>query len=213
MRTLSVVLIFLMIITSDRIFAQQDTINEGTSFSIGPYQIENFQFIIKTDILLPVISRIENRTMSAFTAEFCFNQRHSIQFTGLFNAYSFKGKSDYSRQFIAEYKFFINQKKKYAGFYLGPYFKWAKYSITEEMKGDFPPYYTYLQYDQQSIGEGLISGYQFYIKKHFTIDLLLCFGVRHMISTKIIKAIDIGLENKKKTISETRFALNIGYKF
>jgi len=86
-------------------FGQTDTANKGRSFSFDHYHIENIQFIIKTDILLPIISAINKRTTSTFTGEFCFNQRHSIQVTGLHSAYSITGRKDFSLQIISEYKF------------------------------------------------------------------------------------------------------------
>jgi len=81
------------------------------------------------------------------------------------------------------------------------------------VNGDYPPYYSYLEYNQIIMGGGLICGYQNYIKKHLVIDFLVGLGAQHITNTNIVKAVNIGLDNQKQVIPDMRLALNIGYRF
>lgn len=116
-------------------------------------------------------------------------------------------------QGISDYKFFLDKNKSYSGFYTGAYIKTTNYSYKSEMKSDFSPYFTHLEYTQTRIGGGIICGYQNYIQRHFVIDVLIGYGALYNIDTNIIKSINIKLDNQPKTINDIRLALNLGYKF
>ncbi len=62
-------------------------------------------------------------------------------------------------------------------------------------------------------GEGLILGYQNYIKKRIVIDFIVGLGNNQVISTKVIRAENIDLDLPKGSSLDGILALNIGYRF
>jgi hypothetical protein len=213
MKKLKALLLIFMTGNCSIIYGQQDTTNNTKNFIYKDFKIEKIQFLIKTDILSIIISAIEGKTAASFTGEICFNHRHSIQFTGLNKAYSTISRKDFTVEIIPEYKFFIEKRKSYSGFYAGAYLKTTNYSYENELNIDVPQNYTYLEYNMTRMGGGVICGYQIYIKKHLVIDLLAGYGALYSTDINIIKMVNIKMDNQPKTINDFRLSLNLGYKF
>jgi hypothetical protein len=191
------------------IYGQQDTSKKSRNFIYKNLKIENIQFVIKTDLLGPVISLIDKRRMNTLTGEICFNNKHSIQLTGLYNNYQSRFESEFILDIIPEYKFFLERKKSYTGFYTGAYLKLRnstfEYVITY-YKSTY--YYDYNKYNQTSFGGGIICcGYQNHIRKNIVFDFLFGIGGQY-----IVKVNNSFIENHKIS-RDIRFALNLGYKF
>ena len=169
------------------------------------------KFIIKTNILPPIISAFKKQLTYTYSFEICINKRLSVQTTGLFTSYHKQQRHESSDEIIADLKYFFDENKAYSGIYMGTYWKAINYHYSN--KEFYPQYITYLNFEQQSIGGGLILGYQNNIKKHIVFDLLIGFGGRHITNTNIIDAVNINLSNQKQTVFDSRFGLFIGYKF
>jgi hypothetical protein len=193
---LTIPFIFLLNTT---IFAQ-DTLNNRS------------KFIIKADILSPILSISKDLKMGSLTAELGFKKCHSIQVMGSYKVDTHLGPSEKTLQIIPMYKFFLFKKKFCDGLYSGVN---ANYT-----QGNFPSdkiiHNTNVWYRHNSLGGGLIIGYQTYIKKHLVVDALIAAGMEELINAKEIVG-NVKFDDKITNAQNPNFylilALNIGYKF
>jgi len=181
----------------------------------------NSAFVLKTDILSPIIFNISDYILPNFsiTCEKFIKKRHSIQLTGLYAW--FDKKSGYKGQtkgqifeIIPDYKFYLSRKKMQKGFYIGAYAKYIRNHTIDEEQGPYP--YSpmmYLEYIEHETAFGGLTGYQFYIKKRLVIDFLLGFGRAQLYKVDIIKKEHIQFSDDYSGYLDAQFAINIGYKF
>ena len=164
-------------------------------------------FTVKTDIFFPIASISSNGIAGSLTLEKGFKRRHSFQLTGLyFNQQddSIKYLKDISVFIMEEYKFFWRKKKSFTGFYSGLNVAQIMYKING-IDNSLSPLF-YVDYRGYCLGGGLLIGYQNYIRKKFTIDVLLGFGWSYLIMEQS------GYFNPP-SIPYVRTAINLGYRF
>ena len=170
--------------------------------------------IVKADVLLGVVDgeryNYYNIHSFACTAEKLFCKRHSIQLT-INDYWSNTSSSKISiLSLIPEYKFFVTKKNPYTNYYIGAYVRYTNYysnylpDITKEGK----------------IGGGISNGIQFYFAKVITLDVLVGVGIIN--KTPIYQSpkpsynshggLSLGAR-EPSTITDLRFAINIGYRF
>ncbi|MHB8261632.1 MAG: DUF3575 domain-containing protein [Bacteroidia bacterium] len=182
--------------------------------------------IIKTAIFQPTFNGMDyypiTITFHAFavTVEKFFKKQHSIQVTfieGWRNIIF--SPMDYSRSntwaLIPEYKFFVSKKKAQTGYYIGAY-GYFNFLNNERVDGAYQGIYKAL-----NIGGGISNGLQFYLFKRITINVLLEIGV---LRTKPAFYNDVEINPipvcgcvREPALPafelNSRFAINIGYKF
>lgn len=198
MKTLQIIFLISTILLTPNIIAQ-DTLGKKTAI------------IIKADIAMPIIGLATNFTAGSLTLELGIKRRHSIQLTGLITSIVSNEFQHKTIQIIPAYKYFLSKKKAYTGFYSGLYLKGLQYTSITDHRHFSESYY--LEYKQNTLGGGLIFGYQNYIMKRLVVDILLGFGARQVINTTIIKSENIYLDGIKSTYSDGILAVNVGYKF
>ena len=148
-----------MVLYSNLIYSQQDSLNKKAAF------------ILKADILLPLFAFPDDKyyNIKSLTTEICFAGRHSIQLTALF----YKDLPEQKMyQIIPEYKYFLNKKKQYYGYYCGAFFNYVNWTFYP--RKDYPNT-TEIEIDD-IIGGGVIAGYQRYFFKRLTLDFLIGIG-------------------------------------
>lgn len=198
MKTLQFIFLISTILLTSNIVAQ-DTLGKKTAV------------IIKTDIAMPIIGLATNFKAGSLTLELGIKRRHSIQLTGLITNMVSTEFQHKTIQIIPAYKYFLSKKKAYKGFYSGLYLKGSQYTSIADHRHFSER--SYLEYKQNTLGGGLIFGYQNYILKRFVVDILLGFGARQAINTIIIKSENIYLGDIKSTYADGIIAVNFGYKF
>lgn len=197
----------------------------GTSFSQSADSPTGKSFIIKTDVLVPIVELTipTKATIIPLTFERYMHDGQSLQLTVCYiykNTYvdDFQlhygtfGKSR-SFQITPEYKYFPGKKKNGSGFFFGTYVKYTFFHENSETYGDWAPYYHYVNYLQNSIAIGPNVGFQSYLWKHLVIELLFGAGYNLVINTQIIEEIDIVRDPGKSDGVDCRAAIHIGYKF
>lgn len=196
------IILVLLVLSQHSFYAQKDSIPTS------------HLFVIKTDVLVPVIASTINRIGFGLSAEYGFLKRNSFQLSNVYVSLNSTQDKEKTNQAILDYKFYITHKKQYTGFYSGVYLKYIDYHTIHQAVN---PYYNnqniYLELSHNKIGGGLIFGYQNYLLKHIVIDFLLGLGVRNNFKTTIIKQENIGYSDNKATVLDARLSLNIGYKF
>lgn len=212
MNTLRILLLILCTTNCNYVTAQKDSTTTKPNIVRNFIKKNDIQLILKADILYSII-RPRKYTVAL---EGCFKKRHSIQGTASLCNYTKTdntiNKSYFSLQSTLEYKFFLFNKKQYTGFYTGPYLLVGSDTHINESQKEVTPY-SYIEYNQASIGGGATIGYQNYIIKRIVIDLTVGYGVRQIVDTQVIKIINTELGNQKLTFPNYKFGLNIGYKF
>ena len=196
------IVLLLFLLNQNSFYAQKDSIHTS------------HLFVIKTDVLVPVIASSIHRIGFGLSAEYGFLKRHSFQLSNVYVSLNNTKDKEKTNQALLDYKFYITHKKQYTGFYSGAYLKYIDYHTIHQY---VDPYYNnqniYLELSHNSIGGGLVFGYQNYLLKHIVIDFLIGLGVRNNFKTTIIKQENIGYSENKATILDARVSLNIGYKF
>lgn len=195
-----IIFIFLIstILLTSKIFAQ-DTLSKKNIV------------IIKTDIAMPVIGLATNFKAGSLTLELGLKHRHSIQLTGLITSMVSTEFQHKTIQIIPAYKYFLSKKRACTGIYSGLYLKGSQYTSINDHRHFSENYY--LEYKQNTLGGGLLLGYQNYIMKRMVVDFLVGFGARQAVNTTIIKSENISLGDIKNTYADGIIAMNIGYKF
>ena len=201
-----IIFIVFLILLFTSAFGQQDTSNKKTFFAI------------KTDLAFlsayafPVI--YDRGYMGVLTVEQGFSYKHSFQLTAWFLKYTDSQPREIWR-FIPEYKFFLSKKGNFKGFYTGIYLKYVNQvnfypylSAHDDRTKD--KYHTY--------GAGATFGFQTYIKKHLTFDILLGFGGRYITNSVESPAGSnvFGINSRAMYPLfklDGRFSINLGYKF
>ncbi len=195
--------ILLLFFTS--VFGQRDTTKRNSLFAI------------KTNPVLLAFNAFSVEYIGSITVEKGFSGRHSFQITGTIDkSRRFKSTSWF---LTPEYKFFLNRKKNFDGFYAGVY---ARYQHRTDL--DLYSYgsdgSTYITKNYRNYGWGIISGFQTYIKKRLIIDFLL--GAGGMIYTRRVSvpsnytgsgAMDTADSGYPSIHPSGRILINIGYKF
>lgn len=170
------------------------------------------KFIIKADILLPIINIGKDFKIGSLTAELGFKKRHSLQVTALYSVDDYINPYQKTFQILPMYKFFLFKKKFCDGFYTGVN---ANY-VQDNLPSDIIIHNTNVRYRYNSLGGGVILGYQTYIKKRLVIDALVAAGMKELINAKEIIG-NVKFDDKITFAQNPNFylilALNIGYKF
>ncbi len=201
MKTISFIILFFLLLKNFS-FAQKDSINTEKNF------------IVKTDIFLPVFLFFNGMYEGSLAIEKGFRQRHSVQLSAFLEKTISGQPSDIDYEYTltqinADYKFFLSRKKSYTGFYAGTFADELLSNQTYVNGGNIH----YLQY---YFGGGAIIGYQNYIKKKFVIDILIGLGANYLHKTKIFSESDMQMESWIDYTSMQpigRLAINIGYRF
>jgi hypothetical protein len=195
--------ILVLIFTST--YGQKDTLNKKDIL------------IIKTDLINLSLNAFGVVNLGSITIEKGFLNRHSFQLTAGYLKYiNFKSKS---WTLLPEYKFYINKKNNFKGFYTGLYLKY-----TNEVSLDLYSWGSggdkYITKKYQNYGSGLTIGYQTYFKKHLTLDFLLGFGGLYKTRQINIPADyylgspSYNIDNKYPAIfPDARASIFLGYKF
>lgn len=199
---LKVILVF--IFTSS--YGQKDTLNKKCLL------------IVKADILSLATNAFGVVNLGSLTIEKGFLNRHSFQLTAGYSKY-INSKSK-SWTLLPEYKFFIDKKKDFKGFYTGVYLRYNNaVSLDLYSSGSFVDN-KYITKKYQSYGGGLTFGYQTYIKKHLTLDFLLGVGGRYVTrqidvpAHYYISSTSYTIDNNFPAIfPDVRAAIFLGYKF
>jgi len=204
-----------------KLFSQNDTLQKSNS-----------AFVLKTDILLPVMGLFNigdflepNKLNFSITSEINFKKRNSLQLTVL-NVWPKVKHVGYwpsanteiftvnVLEIIPEYKFYLSRKKMQKGFYIGAYAKYIRSHTIREEHGPYP--YSpmmHLEYIEHETAFGGLAGYQFYIKKKLVIDFLLGLGRAQLFKVDIIKKEYTQFSDDYSGYLDAQFAINIGYKF
>ena len=192
-------------------------------FSQKKDSIELNNFILKTDIFLPALFAFSDIHEGSLTFEKGFKNRHSIQLTGMATFLNRdESEPPYTTQTwkydlyetSLDYKFYLFQRKKYTGFYIGVFAKELIIHETSSIKyaigGDY-----YFEYRQYVGGLGPLIGYQNYFKKRWVIDFLL--GVGELFPQKVNVIKNVGFSGYQYEFSPKdltgRIGLNVGYRF
>jgi len=171
--------------------------------------------VIKTDVLMPTIGILNKPPyMLSLTAEKLFNNKHSIQITGIYAWVNKESRKYTTTQVIPEYKFYLLSKSQYNKFYTGIYLKITKYHDTHITNNHIGPlsWDNKTRYIDYTCGFGGIIGYQIYYKKRIALDFLVGIGGRKYIKRNIIEG-TIENPDYKKIDLDGRLAINMGYKF
>jgi len=169
-------------------------------------------FIIKTDIGQPIISHYfyQYQKVGSLTLEVCLKRRHSVQVIGYGSEIKFSEYRHNSFQIIPVYKYFLSKKNPYTGFYTGAYIKGDRLNeIINRGSG-----IGYLEYNEYSLGGGLVIGYQNYIMKRIVVDVIFGCGVRQDLKIEVIRTDNMSLNQSgmKQPLLDGILALNVGYK-
>ncbi len=198
MRTIKFFLLKIIILYSFILNAQDKTYNQKLGL------------VVKTDILStafsPSIWGIQSYSLSV---EKFINKRWSLQLSGYYGFYDKKylGESSHCRVFhiIPEYRFYLNKNDKHKGIYCGTYLEWWDLHIYDFGDGN--------EYKTNMKAVGVLSGYQFYFLKHFTIDFLTGIGAGMEYGRERSLDRPDGWDIPAKIGLSGRVALSIGYIF
>lgn len=186
-------------------FGQSDTATKKTFFAI------------KTDLVALSANAFNVVNFGSLTMERGFLNRHSFQVTTAYLKYIHLKSRSWS--IIPEYKFFMNKKKDFKGFYTGGYLEYENttslHTYSSGSAGD-----KYITYKYHDVGVGLNFGYQTYLKKRLVLDFLV--GIAGMnASRQVYFPADYYKEmgsypvdnNYPITYLKERASINLGYKF
>ena len=189
----------------------------------------NTNLIIKTDILLPIITASKYHTAEfSFTVERPFNKRHSFQLTiasfgnnkGNYTSQSIVVKTvdqytNHSMAIIPEYKFFVSKKRNYTGYYLGASIAyilnaqknaWSEYipaGVSYNNTLGPATLYSHNQENANGLAVGIINGFQYDVSEHLVLDFIAGGGIGW----------DMDTQGFNSSQFVWRLALNVGYKF
>lgn len=200
-----VILCVVLILFFTRTLGQSDTATKKTFFAI------------KTDLVALSLNAFNVANLGSLTMERGFLNRHSFQVTTGYVKYIHLKSRSWS--IIPEYKFFMNKKKDFKGFYTGGYLEYENtISLLTYSSGSAGVKYITYKYDH--VGVGLNFGYQIYLKKHLVLDFLI--GIAGMnASRQVYVPADYYKEigsysvdnNYPITYIKGRASINLGYKF
>ena len=170
MKTIITIFIILLTINSSGIYSQTDTAKK---------QI----YIIKTDLLTPIVGLFVGGKCAILTLETGFKKRHTFQLTTGYARQTMKFAQDnftgtYSNFWTIvinpEYKYFISKKRNYTGLYIGGSLFWRNSEDQEVNYYNWPMIQDEisLDYIENDIAVGPIIGYQNYFK-HFVYDFMV----------------------------------------
>lgn len=206
----NILLIFIFVFSTTKLLGQPIDSTKKFRQIIEKYDIK---FILKTNIIPPVISAINNRISTSFIVEYCFMKRYSVQGEWVSSSYNSASTKESSDIIIAGFKYFLSQSKNYTGFYTGYYNKAINYYYANEQNIGLPQIYTQLIYNKEYFGIGLIFGYQNYIKSKIVYDFIVSIGALYNTRTEVLKAVNIELSDSRIVNIDGIIGLNIGYKF
>lgn len=150
---------------------------------------------------------------AALTFEKGFSSQHSVQFTPIYLKYIHIKTN--SLALVPEYKYYFNKQKNFSGFFSGAYLKYrwdhTRTVLEKNVLGERS-----LTETEQGYGGGIIAGFQTYIHKHYTVEIIVGLGAIHR--TQQVKASPglVYYETKSHypyTGADGRFAFNLGYRF
>jgi len=203
-------------------------------FSQGhAFQKSNGTFVIKTDILLPVMSLFNigdflEHSKPNFSITFekflkkksslslqltIMNASPKLRHVGNWHSTDAIIFTENILEIIPEYKIYLFRKKMQKGFYIGAYAKYIRNHTINEEPGPYYNLMTYLEYVEHETAFGGLTGYQFYIKKRLVIDFLLGFGRAQLFKLDIIKEENVHFIDDYSGYLDAQLAINIGYKF
>jgi hypothetical protein len=171
-------------------------------------------FILKTDIFSPVYMSYFKDISVSLSGEYCFKRYFSAQLTGEYTniLVDSRARNFESWRVIYAFKYFLARKKAHAGLFTGFYGKFSSLTSTYNYNSEPEPFY--LSYRTKSINGGLILGYQNYIGKHFSIDLIFGLGLRKVTNIKVLKMENITyIPDSRQNPLDGIIAVNIGYRF
>lgn len=169
-------------------------------------------FAVKTDLVFLGMN-ISGKPAYSLIVEKGISKRSSVQLKVEYTTAIYP--DSYRYVLLPEYKFFLNKKQSFKGFYTGGYLKywyqerWYYYSENHKQ---------HITEKDNGYGAGFIFGYQTYVKKHLTIDFLIGLGARFF--TQQLLDIPSNLSfyphypmYPNTVLPDGRIAINIGYKF
>jgi hypothetical protein len=210
----SIRLLFIVFLISNSVVIySQDSLNQIKTTS------KNHYIIIKTDILNPVVTKLiqegASKNCVSMSLEVGIKQKSGLQFTTIYND-GYYNEEDWvyykywSVQFFTEYKYYLNPKRKFTGWYTGGYIKLLHYHDKFIVTDQCVPIDQL--YSLNDIGMGPHFGYQNHYK-HFVVDILFGFGWLYTFNMDIIKNIGATDESLRSFPYDGRILWNFGYLF
>jgi len=177
-------------------------------------------FAIKTDLIaIPFL--FSSSKYYSITVEKSVCKKQSMQFSFLHVTNDMDYEVFQTDQIILEYKFYFNKIGE--GFFGGLYSKYSNnheafYERYDQNYNSLKPKEKLeLEYKQQSLGGGVITGYQYCFNKHLLVELIAGIGIRknfHFEPSYFDEThVNVSSLNKNNWELDGRVALNLGYRF
>jgi len=128
---------------------------------------------VKANIFSPLVKT------GSFFYERQLGEHRSAQLGGLFTSWGTNGTSISGFALTPEYRFYLSEKKTgLEGFYLGPYVRYQNLTLKNETEIAYPDEDGNLSSMSgkaalNTLGGGVVAGYQLQFKKRFTLDTFL----------------------------------------
>lgn len=178
-------------------FSQTDSVKEN-------------RIVIKTDLVLPIISYSQKGSGGVLSFETNFLKRSSLSLSFLGqNISSLFLLKNY--QVIPEYRLYFSHKQRFQGFYSGVYLKYLYNYYQKEEISKIEP--TILKYEKRSLSCGMILGFQYLFRKRISIDIIGGIGYRKRINFNLIESVNTNYKMNNPNEIDGRFAVQIGYAF